>query len=130
MTEFREICYSSGNTITVAVNISAKDIARAGFAEKVLSVIDEVRFPPECLEIEITEYSFVEEGSHTIENIKILRDNQIMIVGKFAQLRADRIFLICRVARQRDMTAFLLQQRAEYRKVGIINLARRERKPW
>lgn len=79
MEEFREICYSSGNTITVAVNISAKDIARAGFAEKVLAVIDEVRFPPECLEIEITEYSFVEEGSHTIENIKILRDNQIMI---------------------------------------------------
>lgn len=79
MTEFREICYSSGNTITVAVNISAKDIARAGFADKVLAVIDEVRFPPECLEIEITEYSFVEEGSHTIENIKILRDNQIMI---------------------------------------------------
>ena len=79
MEEFREICYSSGNTITVAVNISAKDIARAGFAEKVLAVIDEVRFPPECLEIEITEYSFVEEGSHTIENIKMLRDNQIMI---------------------------------------------------
>jgi EAL domain-containing protein (putative c-di-GMP-specific phosphodiesterase class I) len=79
MQEFREICYSSGNTITVAVNISAKDIARAGFAEKVLAVIDEVRFPPECLEIEITEYSFVEEGSHTIENIKMLRDNQIMI---------------------------------------------------
>ncbi|MBO4904087.1 MAG: EAL domain-containing protein [Lachnospiraceae bacterium] len=79
MQEFREICYSSGNTVTVAVNISAKDIARAGFAEKLLALIDEVRFPPECLEIEITEYSFVEEGSHTIENIRMLRDNQIMI---------------------------------------------------
>lgn len=79
MLEFREICYSSGNTITVAVNISAKDIARAGFAQKVLDVIEEVKFPPECLEIEITEYSFAEESSHTIENVKILRDNQIMI---------------------------------------------------
>ncbi len=79
MLEFREICYSSGNTITVAVNISAKDISRAGFAERVLKVIDEVKFPPECLEIEITEYSFAEESSHTIENVKILRDNQIMI---------------------------------------------------
>ncbi|MCR5590696.1 MAG: bifunctional diguanylate cyclase/phosphodiesterase [Lachnospiraceae bacterium] len=79
MEEFREICYSSGNTITVAVNISAKDIARAGFADRLISLVKEVSFPPECLEIEITEYSFVEEGNHTIENIKKLRDNQIMI---------------------------------------------------
>lgn len=79
MEEFREICYSSGNTITVAVNISAKDIARAGFAEMLIGLIEELQFPPECLEIEITEYSFVEEGNHTIENIKMLRDNQIMI---------------------------------------------------
>lgn len=77
--ELREICYSSGNTITVAVNISAKDIARAGFAQRLLAIIKELRFPPECLEVEITEYSFVEEGNHTIENIKMLRDNQIMI---------------------------------------------------
>ncbi len=79
MEEFREICYSSGNTVTVAVNISAKDIARAGFADKLLEMIDELKFPPECLEIEITEYSFAEEGNHTIENVKRLRDNQIMI---------------------------------------------------
>ena len=79
MEEFREICYESGNTITVAVNISAKNISRAGFADKLLAIIKEVNFPPECLEIEITEYSFVEETNHSIENIKILRDNQIMI---------------------------------------------------
>ncbi len=79
MEEFREICYTSGNTITVAVNVSAKNISRAGFADKLLAIIKEVNFPPECLEIEITEYSFVEETSHSIENIKILRDNQIMI---------------------------------------------------
>ena len=79
MREFREVCYSSGNTITLAVNISAKDIARSGFAEKLLGIIEETQFPPECLEVEITEYSFAEEGNRTIENIKILRDNQIMI---------------------------------------------------
>ena len=79
MEEFREICYSSGNTITLAVNISAKDIARAGFAERLFELMEEVSFPAECLEIEITEYSFAEEGSHTIENIKKLRDHQIMI---------------------------------------------------
>ena len=79
MREFREICYSSGNTITLSVNISAKDIARAGFAQRLLEIIEANSFPPECLEIEITEYSFAEGGNHTIENIKKLRDNQIMI---------------------------------------------------
>ena len=79
MEEFREICYTSGNTVTIAVNISAKDIARAGFAEKLLALIEELEFPPECLEVEITEYSFVEGGNHTIENVKLLRDNQVMI---------------------------------------------------
>ncbi len=77
--EFREICYSSGNTITLALNISAKDIARPGFADRLLSIVKEMEFAPECLEVEITEYSFAEDTSHTIENIKKLRDNQIMI---------------------------------------------------
>ena len=77
--EFRKVCADSGNTITIAVNVSAKDIGRAGFADKLLRVIDEVRFPAECLEIEITEYSFADSGNHAIENICKLRDNQIMV---------------------------------------------------
>ena len=79
MKEFREICYSSGNTVTLAVNISAKNIARPGFADKLLEVVRETGFPPECLEVEITEYSFAEEGNYTLENISKLRANQIMI---------------------------------------------------
>ena len=79
MNEFREICYSSGNTITLSVNISAKNIARPGFADKLLSLVEENKFPPECLEVEITEYSFAEDANNTIENIRKLRDNQIMI---------------------------------------------------
>ncbi len=79
MQEFREICYTSGNTITLALNISAKDIARVGFADRLLGLVKELEFPPECLEVEITEYSFAEDTNHTIENIKKLRDNQIMI---------------------------------------------------
>ncbi len=79
MQEFREICYTSGNTITLGLNISAKDIARVGFADIVLGLVEELEFPPECLEVEITEYSFAEDTNHTIENIKKLRDHQIMI---------------------------------------------------
>ena len=79
MREFREICYSSGNTITLAINISAKNIARPGFADRLLTLVKENNFPPECLEIEITEYSFAQDANNTIENIKKLRDNQVMI---------------------------------------------------
>ncbi len=79
MQEFREICYTSGNTITLALNISAKDISRSGFADMLLELVNELSFPPECLEVEITEYSFAEDTNHTIENIKKLRDSQIMI---------------------------------------------------
>lgn len=79
MTEFREICYASCNTITVAINVSASDIAREGFADRLLSLIEEVRFPAECLEVEITEYSFADAQNHTIENIRKLRDNHVMI---------------------------------------------------
>ncbi len=79
MQEFREICYSSGNTVTLAVNISAKNIARPGFADRLLELVEKTKFAPECLEIEITEYSFAEDANNTIENIKKLRENQIMI---------------------------------------------------
>ncbi len=79
MREFREICYSSGNTITLAINISAKNISRPGFADKLIALVEESKFPPECLEIEITEYSFAEDANYTIENIRKLRDSQIMI---------------------------------------------------
>ena len=79
MVEFREICFATGNTITLAVNVSAKDIARGGFANMLLEIIEEIKFPAECLEVEITEYSFAGAQNHTIENILKLRENQIMI---------------------------------------------------
>lgn len=79
MGEFRDICNNCGNTITVAINVSATDIAREGFADRLLELIDEIEFPAECLEIEITEYSFAEGNNHTIDNICKLRDHQIMI---------------------------------------------------
>lgn len=79
MGEFRDICNKCGNTITVAINVSATDIAREGFADRLLGLIDEIAFPAECLEVEITEYSFAEGNNHTIDNICKLRKHQIMI---------------------------------------------------
>lgn len=79
MTEFKEICSLPDNVLTLAVNVSAKEITRAGFADKLIDLIEEINFPAECLEIEITEYSFAESQSHTIDNIRKLRRHQVMV---------------------------------------------------
>ena len=79
MTEFKDVCIASGNTIAIAINVSAKEVASPGFADRLLRLIDEIGFPTECLEIEITEYSFAGMQSHTIENILRLREKQVMI---------------------------------------------------
>lgn len=77
--EFKALEKESDNTLIIAVNVSAKDIAREGFAMKVLDILKEVDFPEECLEIEITEYSFADMQSSALENIFILRNHNILI---------------------------------------------------
>lgn len=79
MLEFGKICTDSGKKLIVSVNVSAKEIGRAGFASMVLDLAEELRFPLECLEIEITEYSLAATQSHTIENIHKLRDNNVRV---------------------------------------------------
>lgn len=64
---------------TISVNVSAKNISSEGFAEKVIDLIEKANFQPECLEIEITEYSFVESLEVTIENINKLRAHGVQI---------------------------------------------------
>ena len=79
MTEFKEVCERKGDSLIISVNISAKEISTPGFSDEVLAVIDEVGFPPECLEIEITEYSLVQSMETTIVNIQDLRDHNVKI---------------------------------------------------
>ncbi len=64
---------------TVSVNVSAKSMGMEGFAEQVLKIADETEFPKECLEIEITEYSFAASKNQTIENVKKLREKNVQI---------------------------------------------------
>jgi diguanylate cyclase (GGDEF)-like protein len=78
MEEFKEICEKYDYKVVLSINISAKDIAIEGFADTVLQVIEETKFPKKCLELEITEYSFAKSGDKTLENIFRLRDENIM----------------------------------------------------
>ncbi|MBP5179216.1 MAG: bifunctional diguanylate cyclase/phosphodiesterase [Lachnospiraceae bacterium] len=77
--EARRLVDSCESNIVVSVNVSAKNISSPGFVDEVKSVLEFNHYPPECLEIEITEYSFAESKDLTIENVKELRKLGVQI---------------------------------------------------
>jgi len=79
MTEFKGVFVAKGKSYTISVNVSAKNIGTPDFAVRVKSILDETAFPPECLEIEITEYSFSENMETTIQNIRTLREIGVQV---------------------------------------------------
>ncbi|MBQ0042531.1 MAG: bifunctional diguanylate cyclase/phosphodiesterase [Lachnospiraceae bacterium] len=79
MLQFKQKCIESDDFFVVSVNISAKDVAMADFADRLFAIIDETGFPAEKLEIEITEYSFADTMGNTVNNINRLRERGIMI---------------------------------------------------
>lgn len=79
MKEFKPVIEAGGKNLTVSVNVSAKNIGRENFAEKVKELIDETGFPADNLELEITEYSFASSMETTIDNILTLRTLGVQI---------------------------------------------------
>ena len=79
MKEFKPVLQTTGRSLIVSVNVSAKNMGMENFAEKVKHMIDEIKFPPQNLEIEITEYSFVSSMENTIDNILALRTLGVQI---------------------------------------------------
>ena len=79
MEEFKEVIDKYSDNIILSINVSAKDIALNGFAEKLFDVIEQTGFPKNCLEIEITEYSFAKSTETAKNNIYKLRENDIQI---------------------------------------------------
>ena len=79
MKEFKPVLQTTGRSLIVSVNVSAKNMGMENFAEKVKHMIDEIKFPPQNLEIEITEYSFASSMENTIDNILALRTLGVQI---------------------------------------------------
>lgn len=73
MKEFADVEKNAEEKFLLSINISAKDISNPEFPAKLRKVIDETEFPPECLEVEITEYSLYDSLEQTVSNIKELR---------------------------------------------------------
>ena len=79
MLEAKKLVDTVNRNIVVSVNVSAKNISSPGFVDEVRGILETSKFPPECLEIEITEYSFAESREITIANVTQLRKMGIQI---------------------------------------------------
>lgn len=77
--EFADVIDTEEGKITLAVNVSAKSMAQPDFVDVVKATIEETGFPADCLEIEITEYSFAKSMDQTIANIKALNEMGVII---------------------------------------------------
>ncbi len=73
MTEFKPVLENDENDIIISINVSAKTMSSRDFISRLTKILEETQFPPEKLELEITEYSFSESMETTISNIKQLR---------------------------------------------------------
>lgn len=67
-------CMRENRELTLSINISAKQILSGNFAEVVGQVLKETNFPPECLEIEITEYCLMDATDEAIAVINSLKN--------------------------------------------------------
>lgn len=65
--------------ILLSVNASAKHFSKKGFVEIVKQALYDTGFPPECLEIEITEYCMANSLNATISNMNQLHELGIKI---------------------------------------------------
>lgn len=79
MKQFKVLCSNSKEPLIVSVNISAKHISSTDFTSSVKQILELTGFPPQCLEIEITEYSLAESIQTTLANIEELRSWGIKI---------------------------------------------------
>lgn len=73
MRDFMEIYNKTGKRKILSVNISAREFSNRRFVGTVLDIIRKTDFPPEYLELEITEYSLYESLAQTVENINALK---------------------------------------------------------
>ncbi len=77
MMEFKEIIKQTQTEITLSINISAMEISDPAFASTVEKLVEKTLFPPQCLEIEITEHSLRTSFDTVFENMVRLRNSGI-----------------------------------------------------
>lgn len=79
MREFADVIKNSREKPIISVNVSAKNIEDKDFPGKVKATLEKTGFPPENLEVEITEYCLVQSIDDTVQNIQKLRELGIQV---------------------------------------------------
>lgn len=70
---------SSLGSTPISINVSAQEFASSDFVELVLDTLHETGFPPEYLELELTESTLMRDSASTIEKLSTLRHAGIRI---------------------------------------------------
>lgn len=109
---FQRKCIDEGRQIyTISVNVSRQEFARKDFLSHVSRLREQYQIPPELIEFELLESTFVNDFPGIVENINALRKNGFLIsvddfgagyssLNQIANIPADIIKLDGRFARE------------------------------
>ena len=64
---------NAGDPVSIAINVSARQLQEPDYATSVLSCLKQHAFPPQRLEIELVERSLVASGDAVVEQLELLR---------------------------------------------------------
>nr|MCR5607020.1 EAL domain-containing protein [Treponema sp.] len=76
--EFKQVIDEYKIPLIISINVSAKNISNPNFAPNIEYLLEKTGFPPNCLEIEITEYTLTRSIEIAYSNIHSLRNKGVM----------------------------------------------------
>jgi len=101
--------HQKGWPLNVSVNVTPSDLGKPDFADRVLKIVDEVRFPPHRLTLEVTETELSVDLARSLENTSRLRMRgvsiaiddfgtghsslSLLISSPFTELKIDQFFV-------------------------------------
>ncbi|MBK84909.1 MAG: hypothetical protein CMD81_13860 [Gammaproteobacteria bacterium] len=77
--DVKRLSLQDGRQYKIAVNVSARQFDKANFVERVLTILQEHDFPPEYLQIEITESVILHKSEQSLTHFKKLKEHNVSI---------------------------------------------------
>ncbi|HSW69878.1 MAG TPA: EAL domain-containing protein [Gammaproteobacteria bacterium] len=68
-----------GFSLTLSVNLSGRQFKQSNFIENLTRMLNETEFPPECLELEITEGLIIQDPEYIFHTLQLLKKKNISI---------------------------------------------------
>ncbi|MFA9555907.1 putative bifunctional diguanylate cyclase/phosphodiesterase [Evansella sp. AB-rgal1] len=74
-----KLWYEAGNILRIGINISALQLQRRSFVERIIYMLNETKLPPELVDIEITENNHLYDKIDCLDNLTSLQELGITI---------------------------------------------------